>query len=98
MPNGKYYKHLPKWPSFSWSDAEKNRLPTWFKTMTEKVDGDVPTTRLSSWREFHEFVQDARFADDEYMFRGHYDFTWDLVPSIARSSDNGVYQPLEAKE
>jgi hypothetical protein len=98
MSKGKYYLHLPKWPSFTWTDPEKGRLPTWFKEEWEKVDGDVPATRLTSWQDFHRLANHERFASDEFIFRGQHNYTWDLVPSLARNSTGGVYEPPQAKE
>lgn len=98
MPESRYYAHLPKWPSFTWSEAEKDALPTVFKDAYEQVDGDIPTTQLTSWQHFYQFANDERFASDEFIFRGQYDYRWDLVPSLARCSRGGTYEPPQAKE
>lgn len=93
-----YYEHLPKWPSFSWTDEEKADLPPDFKTDLAKVDGDLPATRLDSWREFHELVEHERFAEDEFIFRGQRGFDWDLLPTLARDRESGVFTPKHCKE
>lgn len=92
-----YHIHLPKWPKFSWTEEEKSLLPASFKDRLEKIDGDVPTTRISSWREFHELVEDRRFVENGFIFRGHHQPAWDLIPSIARGMKNGIYTPKQAK-
>jgi hypothetical protein len=92
-----YHIHLPRWPRFSWSEEEKSQLPPSFKDRLDKIDGDVPSTRLSSWRQFHELVEDQRFSENGFIFRGHHRPEWDLIPSLARGTDNGVYTPKQAK-
>jgi hypothetical protein len=92
-----YHVHLPKWPSFTWTKEEQDGLPVSFKDRLEKVDGDIPVTRLGSWHEFHEMVEAECFAKDEFMFRGQHRNDWDLVPSLARGSETGVFTPRQSK-
>ena len=92
-----YHIHLPMWPAFSWTAEEKAGLPVDFKDRLEKIDGDLPANRLGSWREFHEVVEDTRFADDEFIFRGQQRNDWDLIPSLARGSASGIFTPKQSK-
>jgi len=93
-----YYKHLPKWPDFSWTDEEKANLPPDFKSQLEEIDGDLPTTRIDSWRDFHRLVEHERFALDEFIFRGQRGHRWDLRPSLARDDETGVFSAKQCRE
>lgn len=96
--NDQYHVHLPVWPEFSWTDEEEQSLPVTFKDRIESIDGDLPATRLISWRRFHDFVEDHRFQCDDYIFRGQQRFDWDLLPSLARGKTAGVFTPKQSKE
>lgn len=93
-----YFKNLPKWPAFTWTEEDKAALPPDFKERLEEVDGDLPATRLDSWREFHEFVEHNHFAKDEFIFRGQQRYDWDLIPSLARNTKTGVCSHKQIKE
>lgn len=86
-----YHIHLPIWPKFTWTQQERDLLPPTFKDRLEKIDGDIPSTRLTSWRQFHELVEDKLFSQNTFIFRGHHRPEWDLTPSLARGTTNGVY-------
>lgn len=98
MAKRRYHTHLPRWPSFSWTKEKKDRLPNWFKKEYSNIDGDLPSTAIRSWQDFHAVVNDDRFSGDQFIFRGQRDSSWDLRPSIARSSPGGDYSAKEARE
>jgi hypothetical protein len=93
-----YFRYLPKWPAFIWTEEEKSTLPSDFKEKLEDIAGDLPATRLDGWREFHAFVEHSRFTKDEFIFRGQQRYDWDLIPSLGRSSKNGVCSHKQIKE
>jgi hypothetical protein len=95
--NDQYHVHLPKWPSFTWTDEEQAALPVSFKDRRERIDGDLPATRLESWHEFHEMVEAECFAKNEFIFRGQHRNDWDLIPSLARGTATGVFTPRQSK-
>ncbi|EGJ51735.1 FRG domain-containing protein [Desulfocurvibacter africanus] len=96
--NEKYHIYLPLWPKFSWTEEEKASLPVAFKDRFDSFDGDLPVTRLESWRAFHEFVEDSRFRNDEFIFRGQQRSNWDLIPSLARGKVGGVFTPEQSMQ
>ena len=94
----RYHIHLPLWPKLSWTEEEKAALPGDFKSRVPAIDGGLPTTRLSSWRQFHEVVEDVRFAKEDYIFRGQQRSEWDLTPSLSRGTTSGVFTPAHSKQ
>lgn len=91
-----YHTHLPLWPKFTWTDEERSSLPATFKDRRESIDGDIPSTRLESWRHFHTLVEAQCFTDSTFIFRGQQRAEWDLIPSLARGSRNGVFTPKQS--
>lgn len=93
-----YSIHLPLWPAFDWTQEQRKALPVSFRNRYDEVDGDFPATRLSHWKQFHDVVDDERFTNDEFIFRGQQRYEWDLTPSLARGSETGTFTPVQAKQ
>lgn len=67
-----YFDALPKWPNF---------LVT-----ADEVSGRVPVTRIETWRQLPNILEDAYFRrpKTQLIFRGHRRYDWPLTPSLGR--------------
>lgn len=64
------------------------RTPRW---KFEKFDNGVSTVMLSSWKYFHDFLQNQNLLEKRtYIYRGQKDCTWLVQPSIHRGLKSGL--------
>lgn len=70
-----------------WASASKR-----FEIMADKIDGRIPVTRLESWRDFTNLLEDPFFNRPgvQLAFRGHRRYDWSLMPSLGRLSAAGI--------
>ena len=73
-----YYETLPTFPDM--------------KIMSNDIDGPIPATKISSWRDFHTILEYEIFSDSrkELIYRGQEDYRWGLTPSLGRITESGV--------
>jgi hypothetical protein len=76
-----YFEKIPKW-----SDSPR------FSITADTLSGRIPVTRIDSWREFANLLEDEFFNKPkiQYAFRGHRRYDWGLLPSLGRVSDDGI--------
>lgn len=74
------------------------KIPLWrasgkrFEIMSDPIDGRIPVTRLESWRQFTELLEDPFFNKTgvQLAFRGHRRYDWSLMPSLGRLTTAGI--------
>jgi len=56
------------------------------------MDERIPMTRLESWKEFADLLNDPFFNRPgvELVFRGHRRYDWSLTPSLGRLTETGI--------
>ena len=67
-------------------------IPIWqgngkgFAILSDQINGLIPVTRLESWKQFSELLEDNFFnqANAEFIYRGHRRFDWSLMPTLGR--------------
>jgi len=75
-----------------------DRIPSWngtdksFEVLADDIHGRIPVTKVKSWREFTNLLEDDFFnrSDFQLIFRGHRRFDWPLMPTLARFTENGI--------
>ena len=74
----RYYETIPTFPNM--------------EIMFNDIDGPIPVTKISSWREFHTILDHVIFSDSrkELIYRGQEDYRWGLTPSLGRITESGV--------
>ncbi|GAW87576.1 conserved hypothetical protein [Bathymodiolus platifrons methanotrophic gill symbiont] len=82
----KYHLNSPLWPNFVING--------------DKVDGNIPSTRVKSWSHLIEIISEDALFDhtDQVLFRGQRHSHWGLTPSIARLSNTGIYKDEWAQQ
>ncbi len=78
----KYFEEIPLWSGSS------PRLVV----MADAISGRIPVTRLDSWKQFSELLEDNFFnpLGTQFIYRGHRRHDWSLLPTLGRVSENGI--------
>ena len=79
-----YWDKIPLWDA---GQPERS-----FEITSDKLSGRIPVTRLESWREFSELLESPFFnlPNVELVFRGHRRCDWEMMPTLARVTRNGI--------
>ncbi|NYZ64260.1 FRG domain-containing protein [Luteimonas deserti] len=75
-----------------------NKIPVWdngnkyFEVMADERSGRIPVTRLESWRDYTELLENSFFnrPATQLIFRGQRRSDWNLMPTLGRLSENGI--------
>ena len=87
-----YWEKIPLWNSESPSES--------FEITADHVSGRIPVTRLEHWRDFSSLLESPFFnrVDEQSIFRGHRRFDWEMTPTLARVTENGIVTEEIAKQ
>ncbi|GAB2998886.1 FRG domain-containing protein [Psychrosphaera aestuarii] len=87
-----YWDKIPLWNSESPSQS--------FEITADHVSGRIPVTRVEHWRDFSSLLESPFFnrIDQQSIFRGHRRFDWEMTPTLARVTDNGIVTEEIAKQ
>ncbi|HCE2446406.1 TPA: FRG domain-containing protein [Vibrio parahaemolyticus] len=79
-----YWDKIPLWNS---EDPEYS-----FEITSDAFSGRIPVTRLEHWRDFSSVLESPFFnrVDTQCIFRGHRRFDWEMTPTLARVTQNGI--------
>ena len=79
-----YWDKIPLWNSDNPSQS--------FEITADHVSGRIPVTLLEHWRDFSSLLESPFFnrVDDQFIFRGHRRFDWEMTPTLARVTQNGI--------
>ncbi|MCU8287705.1 FRG domain-containing protein [Vibrio vulnificus] len=79
-----YWEKIPEWDS---ENPEQS-----FDITSDAFSGRIPVTRLEHWREFSSLLENPFFnrVDTQCIFRGHRRFDWEMTPTLARITPNGI--------
>ncbi|EGR0547566.1 FRG domain-containing protein [Vibrio cholerae] len=82
------------------SAFDVSKIPLWnsenpersFDILPEQPSGRIPVTRIEHWREFSSLLESTFFnrVDEQFIFRGHRRFDWEMTPTLARVTENGI--------
>lgn len=77
-----YFKKIPVW-----ENGNKR-----FEVMADERSGRIPVTRLESWRDYTELLENSFFnrPATQLIFRGQRRSDWSLMPTLGRLSENGI--------
>jgi hypothetical protein len=77
-----------------------SKIPVWnsenpeqsFDILPEQPSGRIPVTRIEHWRDFSSLLESSFFnrVDEQFIFRGHRRFDWEMTPTLARVTQNGI--------
>ncbi len=77
-----------------------SKIPVWnsenpeqsFDILPEQPSGRIPVTRIEHWRGFSSLLESSFFnrVDEQFIFRGHRRFDWEMTPTLARVTQNGI--------
>lgn len=77
-----------------------SKIPVWnsenpersFDILPEQPSGRIPVTRIEHWRDFSSLLESPFFnrVDTQCIFRGHRRFDWEMTPTLARVTENGI--------
>lgn len=78
LTDHRHFKLVPEWPAFAVTGDE--------------VSGRVPVTRISSWRELPQLLEQPFFnrTKTQLIFRGHRRYDWPLTPSLGRFDERRI--------
>lgn len=87
-----YFEKIPLWSS----DSTSSR----FEIIADDISGRIPVTRLESWRDFTNLLEDEFFnrTSVQLAFRGHRRFDWSLMPTLGRLPSSGIVSTELAQE
>jgi hypothetical protein len=87
-----YWDKIPLWNS---ENPEHS-----FDITSDAFSGRIPVTRLEHWRDFSSLLESPFFnrVDTQCIFRGHRRFDWEMTPTLARVTDNGIVTEDIAKQ
>ncbi|MBY8105000.1 FRG domain-containing protein [Vibrio fluvialis] len=90
------------------SAFDVSKIPVWnsenpkrsFDILPEQPSGRIPVTRIEHWRDFSSLLENPFFnrVDDQFIFRGHRRFDWEMTPTLARVTENGIVTEEIAKQ
>lgn len=91
LPEG-YWDKVP-----GWDEEQPERS---FEILADKISGRIPVTRIEHWREFSVVLESPFFnrPDSQLVFRGHRRFDWEMMPTLARVTNNGIVTETLAAE
>lgn len=82
------------------SAFDVSKIPVWnsenpersFDILPEQPSGRIPVTRIEHWRDFSSLLESPFFnrVDTQCIFRGHRRFDWEMTPTLARVTENGI--------
>lgn len=87
-----YWEKIPLWNS--------ERPEQSFEITADNISGRIPVTRLEHWRDFSSLLESPFFnrVDEQSIFRGHRRFDWEMTPTLARVTENGIVTEEIAKQ
>ena len=87
-----YWDKIPLWNSENPSQS--------FEITADHVSGRIPVTRIEHWRDFSSLLESPFFnrVDEQSIFRGHRRFDWEMTPTLARVTENGIVTEEIAKQ
>ncbi|MDR9365881.1 MAG: FRG domain-containing protein [Balneolaceae bacterium] len=70
---------------------ELSDWPT-FTITNDRVSGRIPITKIESWKNLPQLLDDAFFKNkqNDFIFRGQRKYSWSLSPTLARVTGDGV--------
>jgi hypothetical protein len=79
-----YFEKIPLWTS----DGSSPR----FEIMADDISGRIPVTRLESWRDYTNLLEDIFFnrIGVQLAYRGHRRYDWSLMPTLGRLPSSGI--------
>lgn len=92
MASISYWDKIPLWNSDNPTQS--------FDITSDAFSGRIPVTRLEHWRDFSSLLESSFFnqIDTQCLFRGHRRFDWEMTPTLARVTKNGIVTEEIAKE
>lgn len=82
------------------SAFDVSKIPVWnseipersFDILPEQPSGRIPVSRIEHWRDFSSLLESPFFnrIDTQCIFRGHRRFDWEMTPTLARVTENGI--------
>ncbi|HCU66954.1 MAG TPA: hypothetical protein DF774_14455 [Rheinheimera sp.] len=82
------------------SAFDVSKIPVWnseypeksFDILPEQPSGRIPVTKIEHWRDFTSLLESPFFnrVDTQFIFRGHRRFDWEMTPTLARLTQNGI--------
>lgn len=87
-----YWEKIPLWNN---DNPEKS-----FDITSDAFSGRIPVTRIEHWRNFSSLLESPFFnrVDTQCIFRGHRRFDWEMTPTLARVTQNGIVTEDIAKQ
>ena len=87
-----YFDNIPLWNS--------DTPETSFDITADEISGRIPVTRVEHWRDFSSLLESSFFnrPDTQCIFRGHRRFDWEMTPTLARITTNGIVSEELAKQ
>lgn len=87
-----YFDNIPLWNS---KNPERS-----FDITSDEISGRIPVTRLEHWRDFSSLLESSFFnrPDTQCIFRGHRRYDWEMTPTLARITTNGIVSEELAKQ
>ncbi|RUO29230.1 hypothetical protein CWE12_09605 [Aliidiomarina sedimenti] len=87
-----YWGKIPLWKSESPEQS--------FDITSDAFSGRIPVTRIEHWRDFSSLLESPFFnrIDTQCIFRGHRRFDWEMTPTLARVTENGIVTEEIAKQ
>lgn len=82
-----YWEKIPLW------NNEKPQQS--FDITADEFSGRIPVTRLEHWRDFSSLLESDFFneVDTQFIFRGHRRYDWEMTPTLARVTTDGIVTP-----
>ena len=82
----KYFDNIPNWPNS--------------EIMADKFSGRIPVTKISSWQDFSNLLDDKFFNrhKDVLIYRGHRRYDWTLTPTLGRLDQAGIIHKVLAEK
>ncbi len=79
-----YWEKIPLWKA---AQPEQS-----FEITSDSISGRIPVTRLEHWRDFSSLLESSFFnrIDIQCIFRGHRRYDWEMTPTLARVTENGI--------
>lgn len=79
-----YWEKIPLWCSDNPAQS--------FDITSDAFSGRIPVTRLEHWRDFSALLESPFFnrIDTQCIFRGHRRYDWEMTPTLARITPNGI--------
>lgn len=79
-----YWEKIPLWNN---DHPEQS-----FDITADDFSGRIPVTRLEHWRDFSMLLESNFFnrVDTQFVFRGHRRYDWEMTPTLARVTKDGI--------